>query len=582
MSVSETHTREEGFNAALGSYGSAVDRAVKELFRNRIVTRIWEHDHTVWKPDPDQITNRLGWLHIAETMASKVSELTAFSEQMRQEGLTHALLLGMGGSSLAPQVFRLTFGVRPGHLDLSVLDSTDPRAVVSLDRKLEPAKTLYIASTKSGGTVETLSFLKYFYNRATDSLGEEAAGSHFIAITDPGSSLEALATELGFRRAFLNDPTIGGRYSALSYFGLVPAALVGVDLNTLLQGAIAAANAIHDHPLSPDSPAVQLGAIMGELAASGRDKLTLVLSPSIAPWGAWVEQLIAESTGKEGKGILPVDGEALLPPDAYGRDRLFVHLQLAGEDPHGPPLAALEQAGHPVVRIRLESPYDLGREFFQWEMATAIAGHQLGINPFDQPNVESSKAMAREMLAAYEAEGSLPEPPPTVESEGIMAFADRPATGHGEVFRHLFSLAHTGESGSPRSYVALQAYLEPSAETDGALSDLRRTIQRATRMATTTGYGPRFLHSTGQLHKGDAGHGLFIQFTDHMPHDEPIPDAPGRQGSSVGFGILKMAQALGDYQAQLDAGRKVVRFHFTGDAAAGLRQLARSAEEGAA
>jgi len=568
--------------ASLGPNQSLVERALADIRDRKILSRIWRHDHTVWKPDPAEITNRLGWLHSPETMKDMLPDIISEVDELRHEGYTHALLLGMGGSSLAPEVFRFTFGVTKGYLDLSVLDSTDPRAVSTFSDKLDPSKTLYIVSTKSGGTVETLSFLKYFFNRTLDTAGKHDPGEHFIAITDPGSSLETLAKKLNFRKIFLNDPNIGGRYSALTYFGLVPAAIIGVDAAVLLDRALTMIrnNDGDNHPVGGDNSAARLGVIMGELAAAGRDKLTLILSPAISHFGSWVEQLIAESTGKEGKGILPVDGEAPLPPDAYSNDRLFVYLNLKGDTAHDEQIRGLRQAGHPVVRIDLQDLYDLGGEFFRWEMATAVAGHRLGINPFDQPDVESAKIRARQMLAACEKEGKLPEQSPTLTSDGIIVYSDQPADTLEEALKNFLSEAQAGDpKGAGRSYITLQAYLCPSTETDEAMDVLRTKIQTGKKMATTAGYGPRFLHSTGQLHKGDGGHGMFIQLTDDISADVPIPREAGQKTSSITFGTLKLAQALGDQQALRDAGRKVIRFHLGNDVNGGLSRLGEAVDE---
>ncbi|UCC89192.1 MAG: bifunctional transaldolase/phosoglucose isomerase, partial [Anaerolineales bacterium] len=385
-------------SVSLGSYQSIVEAALDELIENRIIARIWAHDHTVWKPEPTEITNRLGWLHTAELMNEDFPRLQAMVRDLQSAGYTHALLLGMGGSSLAPEVFRKTFGVDSGHLDLAILDSTDPGAVLAHAQRLDPARTLFIVSTKSGGTVETLSFFKFFYNWVADAIGTDQAGGHFIAITDPGSKLAVLAERYRFRATFLNDTNIGGRYSALSYFGLLPAALIGVDVPRLLRDAMVMACASEPCVAARNNPAARLGAILGELAKVGRDKVTFIISPELASFGDWVEQLIAESTGKEGKGILPVVGEPVGSPEAYGDDRLFVYLQLNNDNTHQSEVQALEQAGHPLVWLHLRNPYDLGGQFFLWEMATAVASHRLGINPFDQPNVESAKVQARDMV----------------------------------------------------------------------------------------------------------------------------------------------------------------------------------------
>jgi len=566
-------------DAFLGSYEPTVDRALEDMRDRKIMNRIWAHDHTVWRDDPREISNRLGWLHSPEVMVASIPEITTVVDDVRAEGYEKALLLGMGGSSLAPEVYRLTFGVKEGYLDLSVLDSTDPGAVLSQAESHNPAKTLYIVSTKSGGTVETLSFMKYFYTWAVKAVGVEEAGKHFVAITDPGSRLESAAKELGFRKVFLNDPNIGGRYSALSYFGLVPAALIGVDLSTILQRAATAAcdSGGGNCPVGGDNGAARLGATMGALADAGRDKLTLVLSSAFSAFGPWVEQLIAESTGKDGKGILPVEGEILGGPEIYARDRLFVYLKLEGDSTYEDQIKAIKDSGHPVVQINLPDLYDLGGQFFLWEMATAVAGRLLEINPFDQPNVESAKVRTREMVAAFEKEGKLPDPDPSLQTEGITVYGNEGAKSLEDAFRAFISKARPGKDESTgRSYVAIQAYLEPTLETTAALQDLRAKLLRTYRMATTVGYGPRFLHSTGQLHKGDGGHGMFVQLTADTAKDVPIPDRAGGEASSISFGVLKMAQALGDRHALMDAGRRVIRFHLEKDVPKGLKRLMES------
>ncbi|MBW1996799.1 MAG: glucose-6-phosphate isomerase [Deltaproteobacteria bacterium] len=566
------------YQFALGGFEAEVGEGMKKMRQERVMSRIWAHDHTLWKDDPAEIANRLGWLHSPETMVEAIPGLMQFVEGIKGQGYTRALLLGMGGSSLAPEMFSRIFGAEEGYLDLFVLDSTDPGAVLAAERRHDPRRTLYIVSTKSGGTIETLSFMKYFYNRAKDALGEEGAGAHFIAITDPGSSLQSMAERLGFCRVFLNDPNIGGRYSALSYFGLVPAALMGRDLAVLLEraGTMARNSEGPKSPVRGNNSSALLGAAMGELANRGLDKLTLVTSPGISAFGAWVEQLIAESTGKEGKGILPVQGEDLKEPQFYSRDRVFAYLRLDGDSTHDTKIEALRKAGFPVFEFNLKDPYDIGGECFRWEMATAVAGWFLGINPFDQPNVESAKVLARKMVETYIREGRLPEPEPAIEAADLMVYSDFPARSPEEALEKFLSLARQGEDGfRGRSYVAIQAFIAPGEETDSLLQDLRTSIQTAERLATTVGYGPRFLHSTGQLHKGDGGRGLFIQITADIPVDLPIPDEAGSEKSSISFGVLKMAQALGDRQALLDAGRRVIRFHFR-DKDAGLERLARA------
>jgi len=450
-------------SASLGAYQAGVEAALAKMSDQRLVARIWEHDHTVWKQEPTDILNRLGWLHIAETISAEVASLTAWRDAVAAEGYTDVLLLGMGGSSLAPDVYSRVFGSADSPLRLAVLDSTDPAAVLFHAERLDPARTLFIVATKSGSTAETLSFFKFFYNWMLDALGRERVGEHFVAITDPGSKLADLAQRYAFRQTFLNDPHIGGRYSALSYFGLVPAVLAGVDIGTLLARAGEMARRCRAGIAKGDSEAAWLGAVLAELALAGRDKLTLVLSPGLANFGDWIEQLIAESTGKEGRGILPVVGEPLGAPEVYGADRLFVYLQLEDDNTYDEPLQALEAAGQPVVRLVLADRYDLGGQFFLWEFATAVAGARLGINPFDQPDVEAAKILARQAITAYGETGALPP--------------DVPAPLNADSLREFLAQARAGD------YVALQAYVQPTAETDSALLELPVHSRRPARRA---------------------------------------------------------------------------------------------------
>ncbi len=525
----------------LSAYETLIEKALAELTENDVPTRIWKKDHTVWKPDPEEIVNRLGWLDSPAAMQDEVGRFDALRETLLDEGYTDVLLLGMGGSSLAPDVFSRVFGpVVDDGLQLAVLDSTDPGAVQAHAARLNLERTLFIVATKSGSTAETLSFFKYFYARTVETLGEEGAGAHFVGITDPGSKLETLGNDLNFRTLFLNDPELGGRYSVLSYFGLVPAALVGLDVARLLERALDMRAACGPDAPVEENPAVYLGVVMGELAKAGRDKLTLFLSPPVAPFADWVEQLIAESTGKSGTGILPVVGEPPPPPDVYGEDRLFVQISLPDEEPIDERLEVLAIQGHPVVRISLEDRYDLGAQFFLWELATAVAGARLGIHPFNQPNVEAAKVQARRFIQAYEELGELP------------AAETAPLTE--DALREFLAQARPGD------YISVQAYVQPMPETDAALQILRSRLLKATHLATTVGYGPRFLHSTGQLHKGDAGNGLFIQLTSQPEEKLPIPDAPGSSSSALSFGVLKLAQARGDYAALQEVDRRVIHF----------------------
>jgi glucose-6-phosphate isomerase len=547
---------------------AALDEARKALRENRIVERIRRKDYTLWKPAPEEIANRLGWLDSPRAMRRHLAGIKEFVDGVRADGYDFALLMGMGGSSLAPEVFRRIFGRREGFLDLAVLDSTDPGAILDRAESLDLKRTLFIVSTKSGGTVETFSFLKYFYNLAAGRLGADEAGRHFIAITDPGSALARIAVTHRFRHCFLNDPTIGGRYSALSFFGLIPAALIGMDVEGFLERAAAEAEGEFTFSeASGETRGAFLGAILGELAMQGRDKLTFLFSPAVVPFGDWIEQLIAESTGKEGRGILPVGGEPLAAPAAYGSDRVFVALR-TGEDRTGEQeLRLIAAAGHPVIEIGMADPVDLGAQCFTWEMVTAVAGWRLAINPFDQPDVEAAKALARRMIAAYRETGKIPPETPTLEAPGISVYGAEAACAPGAALIAFL------EQAGPGAYVTIQAYLRPSPEVGAALEAFRLRLRERVGLAVTVGYGPRFLHSTGQLHKGDAGRGLFIQLTADDPRDAPIPDELGLPASSLTFGVLKAAQAVGDRQALINAGRRVIRVHLHDDPVGGVRKL---------
>ncbi|MEZ4590543.1 MAG: glucose-6-phosphate isomerase [Chloroflexota bacterium] len=464
-------------------------------------------------------------------MASEVERLNQFVAEVKAAGFTEVMLLGMGGSSLAPELFARVFGTAVSGLPLRVLDSTDATVVKNYAETADLAHTLFIVSTKSGGTVETFSFFKYFYNRVADLVGADKAGQQFVAITDPGSGLVKTAQKYNFRAIFENDPNIGGRYSVISFFGLLPAALVGVDVALLLKRAQAA---------TQSAVATRLGAILGALAQQGRDKVTLISSAQLVSFGDWVEQLIAESTGKNGVGILPVVGEPVLEPGGYGNDRLFVYLRLPEDDSLDTAVAQLQAANQPVIRFDLQDLYDLGGQFFIWELATAVAGHVLGIQPFDQPNVESAKVLARKMVATYQETGKLPQ----------LDSAEPTAA----------NLQNFVAQAKPGDYISIQAYVPPTPETDALLQTLRTQLLKQTHCATTVGYGPRFLHSTGQLHKGDGGNGLFIQFTSDPVEDVAIPDEAGAAASGMSFGLLKQSQALGDAQALLDENRRLIRF----------------------
>ena len=478
------------------------------------IGRIWKRDHTVWRDEPTEITDRLGWLTVHEVMHERSPELKAFAQSCAADGLTHAVLAGMGGSSLAPEVLGATFGVARGSLDLIVLDTTHPDQILAVERALPLGATLFLIASKSGTTTETLSHFAYFWEKVPD-------GSRFVAITDPGTPLDALAQEHGFRATFRNPPDIGGRYSALSYFGLVPGALAGIDLDSLLDRALEAAHACAPSVPPADNPGAWLGALLGEAALAGRDKLTLVLDDPIRTFGYWIEQLIAESTGKDGTGIVPVQGEDLGPPEVYGADRLFVAL---GPESLQEDLRPLESAGHPVAHVELREPIELGGEFLRWEFATAVAGAVLGINPFDQPNVQEAKENTKRLVA----EGEVPDP----------GYDDLGA---------LLKEIRAGD------YIAIQAYLPRNETIQERLDAVRLRLRDRFKVATTVGFGPRFLHSTGQLHKGGPSTGVFIQVVEPPEEDVPIP------GQSYSFGTLLAAQAAGDLQSLRARGRRIAR-----------------------
>jgi glucose-6-phosphate isomerase len=557
-----------------GPWG-AVGGALSALEREDIVQRIWQRDHTVWSETPDEITNRLGWLDLPESMMDQVGCVSTLRDELRELGWDRAVLLGMGGSSLAPELFAKTFP-GDGRVALSVLDSTDPAAVLALERDIDFAKTLFIVATKSGTTAETVSLFRFFYGRAKDEVGGEA-GSHFVAVTDPGSALADTAEELGFRATYLNDPNLGGRFSALSFFGLVPAGLIGVDIVGLLSRAVEASDACGPEVPLDENPAAGLGAFLAGAVERGRSAVLLSTSPTIASFADWAEQLIAESTGKDGTGILPVPADGLT--DAVLRDPCASLVTMRLEDDEAPGHAAAAPGNIPSARMTLSDPYDLGGQFFIWEMATAIAGHILGIHPFNQPNVESAKVRAREMVAAYRKEGTLPRTAPVFTDDGIAVFGDAGGETVGEVFesiRERFPAARRPAEGAPCPYIAVQAYLPPGGKHDEALRRMRRTLIETVGCPVTVGYGPRFLHSTGQLHKGDAGNGLFLQITADHPSDAPVPDEADSEESSLTFGTLIDAQAMGDMQALQEAGRRVLRFHLGDDVVGGLRRLAKA------
>jgi transaldolase/glucose-6-phosphate isomerase len=527
--------------------------------------RLWERDPAVW-------TNRteaqwLGWLSIVEAQLADASRFGALAAEVQKRGFTDVLLLGMGGSSLCPEVLARSFGHISGFPKLHVLDSTDPAQVMSVEKRINLAKTLFIVASKSGSTLEPNIFKQYFFDRS----GRD--GSRFIAITDPGSKMEQVARDDKFSHIFYGVPAIGGRYSALSDFGMIPAAAMGLEVFRLLNPAQEMADKCSPWTQPDANPGLLLGAFMGSLANAGRNKLTIICSPGIHDFGAWMEQLIAESTGKEGKGIIPVDREPLAPPAQYGSDRMFAYLRLAkGADAtQDAAVAAFERAGLPVVRIDVTDAYQLGAEFFRWEIATAVAGAVLGINPFDQPDVEASKIETRKLTDAFEQTGNLPEEKPLFEERGLRIYGETPErTLDGCLKKHLSDIpaGYFAEGQHhPAGYVALLAYIEMTPDHETVLNAAREHIRNRRQVATCLGFGPRFLHSTGQAYKGGPAGGVVIQITCDEAVDVPVP------GQTYSFGIVKAAQAAGDLAVLRERGRRWLRVHLGKDVRSGLAEL---------
>jgi glucose-6-phosphate isomerase len=540
---------------------------VEKMEREQYVQRLWRMDGSLWTSDPEEqaaIPGSLGWLRVVEKMKERVSEIDAFVRSVKEAGFTHVVHMGMGGSSLAPLVFQSLFRSGQGGLPLTVLDTTDPSTVSDVEQRVRVATTLFIVASKSGTTSEPLAFGDYFFDRVRAVKGDRA-GENFVAITDPGTPLVKLAEERRFNRTFLNFADIGGRYSALSYFGLLPAALMGLDPKELIREATKMARACGPSVPASDNPGVLLGATMGEMARAGRDKITFLLPDNMASLGVWLEQLIAESTGKEGTGLLPVTGEPVGDPRVYGSDRFFVHIFIKGqaEPKLEESVGVLRAAGLPVVSIEIRDEASVVQEFFRWEVATAVAGAVLGINPFDQPNVQESKDATNRLLKSVQERGSLTEPAP-VMTHGPLSFFRKDGTDSPETLLWDFlSLARPGD------YVAFQDYLPEDPETEALLKAIRMHIRDALHLATTTGYGPRFLHSTGQFHKGGPNTGLFFQLTARDAVDISIPGKP------YTFGIFKRAQALGDLEALTRHGRRVMRIDLGDNAKKGLGFLRR-------
>jgi glucose-6-phosphate isomerase/transaldolase/glucose-6-phosphate isomerase len=559
-----------GISFLLGPYQSAVTNALEKMRRGNIAARIWANDFHVWKPTPEEISNRLGWLHAPIETSAHIHSIRASLTPFTQGSIEDVVLLGMGGSSLSAEVFNKIIGCAPGYPRLQILDTTDPAAIRGLAEKLNLEKTLFIVSSKSGTTLEIVSLFNYFYN-VTNEKPDVSANEHFMFITDEGSPMLEQAWQLQLPYIFSNNPNIGGRYSALSLVGMIPAALIGVQIEKLLQNAVAVARQEKTDFFSGkgDSTGCLLGAALGTLAQYGRDKLTLMLPPSWKSFGDWLEQLIAESTGKEGKGILPVLNEPSMDVNTYGNDRVFVFFY----DDHNEwnsRIMELATAGHPILKIRIHDAYDLGGQMFLWEMATAVAAHIMGINPFDQPDVEATKKHTNRMLAEFKINKAWPKTQPSLATGDCEIYGDISGTTVSEALTHFLTPS------TANAYMGLQVYLSPSPQIDDALGQLRSAISRKYRIAATVGYGPRYLHSVGQLHKGDAGHGLFIQMTSENKLDLDIPDALCKPDSSLTFGELKAAQAEADRQALMDKGRKIIRIHWKKDAAAGIKTLVKN------
>ncbi|HEX3269561.1 MAG TPA: bifunctional transaldolase/phosoglucose isomerase [Ktedonobacterales bacterium] len=565
--------------ATLWAFQPEVEAALDRADRDRVAERVWKKDPTLWKTDPAQqgeIANRLGWLNIMEQMGDNLSRLDDLRADTQRAGFTHCVLLGMGGSSLAAEVIRRTFGAADGSPELLVLDSTDPMTIEAVAHQVDLAHTLFLVSSKSGETVETLSQFSYFYDLLKRTKGDDA-GQSFIVITDPGTALDQLARESNLRATFRNPPDIGGRYSALSYFGLVPAAILGIDIGKLLNRAETMAQACAPSVAARENPGVWLGVILGALANQKRDKVTILASPPVATLGYWLEQLLAESTGKEGKGILPVEGEPLGAPESYGDDRVFVYLRTDDEvdETQESAIAAFEAAGHPVVRLALRDEYDLGQEFFRWEFATAVAGSLLGVNPFDQPNVQEAKDATERLLQEYSRTRVLPQPRAILQTEtrnvSIVAESEQSGRMRGAISLQAAFEAFAQQA-RPGDYLALLAYLPETARVDDALQQIRGRMRDTLGVATTLGYGPRFQHSTAQYFKGGPNTGLFIQL---VAPDTTVALIPG---ASYSFGTLKQAQALGDWQTLLSRGRRAIRIELGSDLNSGLVELRQAME----
>ena len=553
-----------------GAFSASLD----DWKKSNKVARLWQKDASLWSGTDE--SNWLGWLSITEEQIAHVDALKAIAADVKKARFKDALLLGMGGSSLCPEVLRMTFGKVKGFPELHVLDSTDPAQIKAIEAKVDLKSTICIVSSKSGSTLEPNIYKQYFFERVKAKVGEKEVGNRFIAITDPGSKMQQVAEADKFRKIFFGVPSIGGRYSAISNFGMVPGAVMGLDVAKFLKNTEEMVKACGASVAADSNPGVILGNILGVAANHGRDKITIIASPGISDLGAWLEQLIAESTGKIGKGIIPVDRERLAKPPIYGNDRVFAYLRLASKPnkTQDADVAALEKAGHPVVRITLPSIYNLGQEFFRWEIATAVAGSIIGINAFNQPDVEASKIETKKLTSQYEATGSLPPEAPFFEDQGIKLFADERNTAAlkggaklADVLKTHLSRAGAGD------YFAVLGYITMNAAHEKALQGIRHAVRDKKKVATVLGFGPRFLHSTGQAYKGGPNSGVFLQITCDDAKDLPVP------GQKYTFGIVKAAQARGDFAVLAERGRRALRVHLGKNVKAGLATLAKAVQK---
>jgi len=556
---------------------NAVAASLEDWRKNNKVTRLWQKDASLWTRSDE--SNWLGWLHIVEQQLKHAGAFKRIAEDVRKARFKHALLLGMGGSSLCPEVLRMTFGKIKGFPELHVLDSTDPVQIKAIEDKVDLKSMLCIVSSKSGSTLEPNIYKQYFFERIKAKVGEKEVGNRFVAITDPGSHMQDVAVADKFREIFFGVPSIGGRYSALSNFGMVPAAIMGLDVEKFLTTAKEMVAACGPTSTVHDNPGVVLGTILGVAAKHGRDKLTIIASPGIYDLGAWLEQLIAESTGKVGKGIIPVDRERVARPSVYGKDRVFAYLRVATKPNKAQDAAvrALEKAGHPVVSISVDNIYTLGQEFFRWEIATAVAGSIIGINAFNQPDVEASKVETRKLTSEYEAKGKLPLEVSFFEASGIQFFADEKnvAAIHGglnvaAVLKKHLCRINAGD------YFAVLGYIPMNADNERALQAMRHTVRDKKKVATVLGFGPRFLHSTGQAYKGGPNSGVFLQVTCDDAKDLPVP------GQKYTFGVVKAAQARGDFAVLAERGRRALRVHLRKNVKSALATLSKAVQKAVA